>query len=358
MAREFHKDNASANRTTQVLVTGARGFIGRWVVAKLLENGFTRIRCLVRPSSFKATPSMFPGAEKEDGRIELVEGNLLSREDCDKITQNVGVIYHLAAGRGDKAYPSAYQNSVVTTRNLLDACLQHGKLIRFVNVSSFTVYTNTNKPKKNLLDETCPIEKQPVQRGSPYCFAKVKQEEMVFDYGNKHSLQYVNIRPGVVYGPGNEQIYGRVGIGTFGIFLHLGGSNKIPLTYVENCAEAIVLAGLVNAAANGTYNVVDDDLPSSRRFLKLYKDNVKPFPSVYLPHAISYLLCYLWEKCSSWSDGQLPNNFNRKEWHAYWKKTNYTNAKIKTQLDWVQKIPTPVGLSRYFQSCREKIRHA
>src|SRR5205807_994577 len=77
-----------------------------------------------------------------------------------------------------------------------------------------------------------------------YCYAKVKQDELVTDYGKKFGIPYVIVRPGSVYGPGKEQITGRVGIGTFGVFLHLGGSNTIPLTYVDNCVDAIVLAGL------------------------------------------------------------------------------------------------------------------
>ena len=67
---------------------------------------------------------------------------------------------------------------------------------------------------------------------------------MVIEYGQKFGIPYVIVRPGVVYGPGKVNISNRVGIGTFGIFLHLGGSNEIPLTYVDNCAEAIALAGL------------------------------------------------------------------------------------------------------------------
>ncbi len=64
------------------------------------------------------------------------------------------------------------------------------------------------------------------------------------EYGEKRGLPYVIVRPGVVYGPGIKGIHGRIGIDTFGPFLHLGGSNRIPLTYMDNCAEAIVLAGL------------------------------------------------------------------------------------------------------------------
>ena len=84
-----------------------------------------------------------------------------------------------------------------------------------------------------------------------------------------------SIRPGAVYGPGKAEIPGRVGRDLSGLFLHMGGRNLIPFTYVDNCAEAIVLAGLVKGVDGEVFNVVDDDLPTSRKFLRMYKQNVK-----------------------------------------------------------------------------------
>jgi nucleoside-diphosphate-sugar epimerase len=73
---------------------------------------------------------------------------------------------------------------------------------------------------------------------------------------------------------------------------------------------------------------------------------------------VSYSLCYLWEKYSNWSDGQLPPAFNRKRWHAFWKKTQYSNQKLKTRLGWTPKVPTTEGLQRYFEACRGEGGHA
>src|SRR5438874_10881692 len=89
-------------------------------------------------------------------------------------------------------------------------------------------------------------------------------------------------------------------------------SNTIPLTYVDNCADAIVLAGLTPGVEGEVFNVVDDDLPSSRRFLRLYKQNVNKFSSIYVPHVCSYALCYLWERYSARSEGQMPPAFTRR----------------------------------------------
>jgi nucleoside-diphosphate-sugar epimerase len=340
-----------------VLVTGSTGFLGSRVVASLLDQGFSNIRCLARPSSDLGRLEAVVAGRHAPG-VDVVRGNLLSREDCESATKDVAVVYHLAAGTVQKSFADAFMNSVITTRNLLDAVLQDGRLKRFVSISSFAVYTNRDKARRGLLDESCPIEEHPALRGEAYCFAKVKQDELVGEYGRKHGVPYVLVRPGVVYGPGKMEITRRVGSGAFGIFLHLGGSNVIPFTYVDNCADAIVLAGTRAGIDGEVLNVVDDDLPTSRRFLRLYKSHVGSLASLPVPRLASYVLCALWEKYSAWSEGQLPPVFNRRAWHAYWKGSGYSNEKLKTRLGWMPRVPTAEGLRRYFESCRERMHHA
>ena len=342
----------------RILVTGAAGFIGSRVLQCLLNRGFRNLVCLVRPSSELDGLEAIIERRPPRARIEVLKGNLLSREDCEAASKDVTLIFHLAAGIGEKSYPDAFLNSVVTTRNLLDASLQCARLRRFVLVSSFAVYSNCQKPRGRLLDESCPIEEHPELRGEAYCFAKVKQEKVVTEYGKSRGIRYVLVRPGSVYGASKGEITGRVGIGTFGSYLHMGGSNTIPFTYVENCAEAIALAGLVKGVDGEAFNVVDDDLPTSRQFLRQYKKNAKYFKSIYVPHLISYALCYLWEKYSRWSEGQLPPVFNRKRWHAEWKKTRYSNEKLKTRLGWSPRVPTTEGIRRYFEACGRDGQHA
>ena len=336
---------------SRILVTGAAGFIGARVVGSLLERGFRNVACFVRPSSDLGSIEAISERLPAGARIEVFRGNLLSPSDCEDACKDVGVIYHLAAGTGEKSFPDAFMNSVVTTRNLLEASLRSTHLRRFVLVSSFSVYSN--RQRSRCLDESCPIEEHPELRGDAYCFAKVKQEQIVRRYATDFNIPYVIVRPGTVYGEGKAQITGRVGLGTFGLFLHLGGSNIIPFTHVDNCAQAIALAGLVQGVDGEVFNVVDDDPPSSRRFLRLYNNKVRRFKSIYVPHVASFGLCYFWEKYSQWSKGQLPPAFNRKRWYAEWKKTRYSNEKLKTVLGWKPKLTTADGLRRCFQSCAQ-----
>jgi len=342
------------DRSELILITGSNGFIGTRVVETLVRYGFHRLRCFVRLSSnVSALINIINSCDRNHTTIEIFKGNLLSVEDCRKAVQEVSVVYHLAAGRGEKSYPDAYMNSVLTTRNLLEAVGKNKNFKRFVNVSSFAVYSNVKTRWGGVLDESCELEDQPHLRGEAYCYAKVRQDEMVMDYGKKQGIPFVIVRPGVVYGPGNKGITGRVGIGTFGLFLHLGGSNLIPLTYVDNCAEAIVLAGIRKGVDGEAFNVVDDHLPTSRELLKMYKKNVSHFRSIYIPHGINYFLCYLWEKYSDWSKGQLPPVFNRKKYYSYWKSNRYPNAKLKNVLGWVPRVPFQEASRCYFEYQRK-----
>jgi nucleoside-diphosphate-sugar epimerase len=319
-----------------VLVTGSNGFIGAKVVEVLLEYGYRNLRCFVRPSSrlvrLQDTISRF----NAQANVELVKGDLLSPEDCRKAAERVSIIYHLAAGF-DKSFAGAFMNSALATRNLMDAFVHSGEPKRFVNVSSFAVYSNLSLERGAALDETCPLEDAPEERWDAYGFGKLKQEELVKEYGERCHLPYVIVRPGAVFGPGKTQLNGRVGIDTFGFFMHLGGQNQLPLTFVDNCAEAIVLAGLTPDINGEIFNIVDDQLPTSRQFLHAYKRKAG-VRSISLPYPITYLLCYLWERYASWSRHQLPPAFNRRRCSAEWKGNRYSNRKLRERLNWKPRV--------------------
>jgi nucleoside-diphosphate-sugar epimerase len=337
--------NHIVGREELVLVTGANGFIGSRVVANLVDRGFRNLRWFVRPSGNMSRLDELPELGKHVN-VDIVKGNLLSREDSNRAMDGVSIVYHLAAGV-EKTFPGCFMNSVITTRNLLDAAVTKRTMKRFVNVSSFAVYSNMRIPRRGLLDETCERETRFMERYEAYCFGKAKQDEIVEEYGRSRGIPYVIVRPGAVFGPGNKGLTGRVGIDTFGFFLHLGGSNRIPLTYVDNCADAIVLAGLIDGVEREVFNIVDDDLPTSRAFLRIYKRHVRSFRSLYIPYPLFHALCVLWEKYSRWSEGQLPPAFNRRRCAAYWKGNSYSNEKLKRMLGWAPKVSFDEAVRRF-----------
>ena len=67
----------------RVLITGAAGFIGARVLERLLDRGFRNLVCLVRPSSNLTRLRAVIERRPTGAQVELVEGNLLSRQDCE-----------------------------------------------------------------------------------------------------------------------------------------------------------------------------------------------------------------------------------------------------------------------------------
>jgi len=321
-----------------ILVTGANGFLGTRVVAELLRRKHRQVRCFVRPSS-KLTRLQAVLAEHPEGtNVELVAGDLQSRDDCRRAADGVAAICHLAAGF-DKSFAGAFMNSALATRNLIEAFLEVGQPKRFVNVSSFAVYSNLHLPRHALLDETCPLEDAPQERYDAYGFGKLKQEQIVRDYGANRGLPWVILRPGTIFGPGKKDLTGRIGVDTFGFMIHIGGGNQLPLTYVDNCAEAIVLAALKPGVDGEVFNVVDDEVLTSREFLRAWQRKTGKRFSVRVPYFLAWWLNGLWEDFSKHRKGQLPPAFNRRRCAAEWKGNRFTNQKLKAKLGWTPRVP-------------------
>jgi nucleoside-diphosphate-sugar epimerase len=336
----------------RMLITGSNGFIGARVVQILLEYGFRNLRCFVRPSSQLGRLNQVLEELGAANDVELVAGDLLSRDDCRTASEGVSIVFHLAAGI-EKSFAGAFMNSALATRNLLDAFLEHGQPRRFVNVSSFAVYSNLKLRRGELLDESCALEDSFQERYDAYGFGKFKQEQLVIDYGDKRGLPYVILRPGTVFGPGKRSLSGRVGLDTFGFFLHMGGSNVLPLTFVDNCAEAIVLAGLKPGVDGEVFNIVDDDPLTSRQFLRAYRRSAGSFFSLRVPYLFAYALCAFWEEYSQWSQGQLPPVFNRRRCSAEWKGNRYSNQKLRQRLGWKPRVSMEQAMASFlgqFQS--------
>jgi nucleoside-diphosphate-sugar epimerase len=323
---------------SSILVTGAGGFIGSRVAQSLRRLGFTEVRCLVRKP---AQAAALQG-------LQVITGDLSSREDCRAATRGASLIYHLAAGFA-RSRDRVEADSVTSTRNLLEAVAESGSVRRFTLVSSFSVYDTRDLAAGAVLDESCPVEREPEGALDAYSYGKLKQEQLLRD--RRAGMEYTIVRPGSVFGPGKAEISGRIGIARSGLFLHLGGSNLLPLTYVDNCADAIVLAGIVKGIDGEVFNVVDDDLITSTEFLRSYKASVAPLRSVYVPRVASRLMCAFGDLLSRKGGGEaFPLNSRR--WSHDWKSSRYSNEKAKRLLGWSPAVPLRDGLQRYYQYCR------
>jgi nucleoside-diphosphate-sugar epimerase len=318
-----------------LLVTGGLGYLGRRLVAHILASTDARIRLLVRPG----TQDTAPEQEHPDAhRIELFPASFNRVEDLEEALKDIDVVYHLAASlRG--SYAAQIANTVVGTENLFSAVLK-AEVTRIVLVSSFSVM---GVSQTSVVDESVPLEPHPQWR-DPYAFAKLRQEELAWRYIREHQLPIVIVRPGVIYGPGAPILTSRIGLRLFGMFFHLGGRNEIPLTHVENCAEAVLRAGQVADINGEVFNICDDELRTGKEILKQYRRIVEKIPYMTIPYFLLRLIGKLNKLYTVKTQGHLPLVFRPYLVNSMWKSRKYRNRKAKQVLGWTPRIPVEEGL--------------
>ncbi len=334
----------------RVLVTGAAGFLGKAVIERLLAHGYTDIRCNVRRRTdirkFDELAEQYPRI-----RLEYCIGDLKYREDAAQFVDGVQLIFHLAAGKKGTA-ADLFVNSVVASRNLLEA-VGNSNPMRIVLVSSFGVYGVANLGRGARIDEHTALESKPEWRDH-YSYSKLRQEQLFWEYQQRNGFELVVLRPGVIYGPGGSHFSNRVGLTVGDGLLHFGANNLLPLSYVENCAEAVVVAGSHQGTAGQVYNVHDDDLPTCRQYLRGYKKNVRNIRSISVPYFGVKILSSMATKYNRYSKGQLPAILTPYKVTSQWGGNRFDNSKLHS-IGWKQLVPTKDGLQRSFSAFREEL---
>lgn len=335
------------------LVTGSNGFLGPVVVDRLLARGSSEVRCLVISGSSRGrldeVAARHPGAN-----LRVVVGSLESEETCAKLLRGVDVIVHLAAAM--KGTPEQiFGSTVVATQHLLEAIrhLPEGTpRPRFVHCSSFSVYGVADLPEGALIDETTPLEPHPDRRDL-YAQAKLRQERLVHEYATQHGLAATIARPGVVYGPGGPAMSSRVGLFARGLFVQLGGQNLLPLSYVENCADALAVMAERARFTCDVYNVHDDDLLSCDAYLERFERDVAHLHAVRLPYFAIKAVAGAMSTLRSWSKGRFPAPLSPYAVDTTWKRHRFSNARLHA-LGWSPRVSTDEGLVRTFAWLRER----
>lgn len=325
----------------KALVTGATGFLGKCVVAELLAQG-AEVRCLVRPKSdIQSLRELV--VSKGAGCLTLMFGTLANSDDCETAMLGCDTVFHLAAAmKGATAV--LFQHNVVGTQMLIELA---GKcrVSRFVLVSSLGVYGTYKLRVGDVLDEQCPLDAKPHAR-DPYSYSKVAQERAAHVAAEKANVPLVIVRPGVIYGPGRDCITSRLGLRIGRRLVLMGGCQQLPYTFVQNCAEAIVLAGTVPGIAGEAFNIIDDDPPTANALLRMYRRKVGKLRSIRIPHSMILPVSRFCEWYHRYSNGQLPAVLTPYKSAAMWKRLKYSNSKAKRLLGWKPQVPFQTGLER------------
>jgi nucleoside-diphosphate-sugar epimerase len=331
----------------RALVTGGTGFLGKALIRKLLERQF-EVHCLARRSS--DTREIQAIAEGKKGRLVILAGSLERPESYASTLQQCDVVYHLAAQmKGNSA--TLFSTNVTGTRQLLSAASRI-RLERFVLVSSLGVYGTHHLRWGDYLDEMCPVDAQPHRR-DPYTFSKIAEESCGWQFYQHSKLPLVVIRPGVIYGPGRDCLSTRVGLRFGQVLIRMGGCQPLPYTFVDNCAEAVLLAGVAAGAPGQAFNIVDDDLLAARDLVTLYRKMVGCLRVVPIPHWAIRPLSRFCEWYNVRSRGQIPAVLTPYKSVEHWKPLRYDNSRAKTVLGWQPRVSFVEGVQQTLAWLRE-----
>lgn len=177
----------------QVLVTGADGFIGSHLVELLVLNGF-KVKALAQYNSFNHWGWLEDISCLKD--VEVICGDIRDPHFCQNITENVDIVFHLAALIAipfSYVAPQSYVETNVTgTLNICQACKDNG-VTRLIHTSTSEVYGTA---------QYVPIdEKHPLQPQSPYSASKISADAMAMSFYNAFELPVTIARPFNTYGP-------------------------------------------------------------------------------------------------------------------------------------------------------------
>jgi nucleoside-diphosphate-sugar epimerase len=323
--------------TAPLLVTGATGFLGSYVVAALLRTGHP-VRAVVRPGT---DPESLPWGPAPG--LELARVDLRRRAGLDDAVAGTAGVVHLAAVKtGD--FAGRFAGTVVATEHLLGAMTDTG-VDRLVFCSTFSVYDYTAIAPGSPLTESSPIEDEPRARDE-YAQVKLVQERLVREWGGRTTV----IRPGMIYGPG-ELWHSLLGIEVAGpLWVGAGSRRTLPMTWVENVADAFVAAVDSDRSIGETVNVVDDDPPTVSAYVAAVRPHVEELPRVLpLPYAVMNTVVSglgLANRRLLDGRGKLPGGFLPAPFAARFRPLTYPNQHAKDVLGWAPRVGLAEALRR------------
>ncbi len=336
----------------KMFITGATGFVGQTVTASAMDAGLD-VRAIVRPASQAAGLRQW----FDKPNFEIAKVDLRDRQALVTALEEVDVVVHLAATKAGDFY-SQFAGTVVATENLLLAMAQ-ANVKNLVGVSTFSVYEYLQTKPNTVIDESAELVVD-VDGRDEYTETKLIQEDLYRTFGEVEGNQVVILRPGMIFGAG-ELWHALLGSPLGPRFLRIGSSSTLPMTYVDNCADAIVAAAEKLAETNSslsgeTINIVDDDLPTQQAYAEMVEAVIDVPKTVKVPWAVVRTFAggmKLANKKLVGGRAKFPGIVIPDRLHARFKPLRYTNAKAKRMLGWEPKVSIADAIQRSAQIERQ-----
>jgi nucleoside-diphosphate-sugar epimerase len=261
----------------KVLVTGAAGFLGGHLVDMLVERG-DEVRAMVRPVEDASRLRTLPG-------VEVVQGDLTDAASLKRAVQGMQCVYNVAAKTGPWGLEREYNAiNIWGVADLITAAIEAGAQ-RIVHTSSITVYGHH---LRGLVTE----EQSYRAEDNPYSRTKIAGEKLIADLVKGRGAPVVIVRPAWIYGPRDNASFGRfVALVDAGKGFIIGsGRNILPIVYVRDVAQGLILAGNAGEHVVGrAYTLADDRRVTQGEYLNMMADFLgAPHLSRHYPYAAMY----------------------------------------------------------------------
>ena len=237
----------------KVLITGATGFLGKYVVEELKNNGYQVV-------AFGRNEKI--GKALIDSNVEFFKGDIENKEDLLRAFQGCSAVIHAAAlstvwGK----WNNFYKVNVLGTRNIVEICEKQG--LKLVFVSSPSIYAGA-KDQLDVKENEAPKD----NNLNFYIKSKIMAENII----KNSKLNYMIIRPRGLFGIGDTSIIPRLLDlnKKMGIPLFADGKQKVDVTCVENVAYALRLALENEKYSRQTYNITNDEPIEFKEILTLF----------------------------------------------------------------------------------------